>query len=284
MKGEANDLHATRWTDDPARQEEFFTEVGPKIDSESRNMARRYGVELYQEDIRSGVRAELWRQMLKKDTDGPFAKDSPKEAADSFLEKKSYEIRELARPLARKEARKQSRQAEILADVRQPDLPEDVETQLFAIAKSIPRIISETPDLTSRESEILRLETLRRSEVDDLAAPIFDQVAQAAGTSGPELRAHVEGHDEQGRLSDSDRKAWSRARAKVTKALTRAALTSLLTIVFALSVVLLGAIRQGRSTHQRALVNQGSFAHQSDLARQDNVIDEDTRAHQDGNG
>jgi hypothetical protein len=385
MKGQTNNLQVARWTDDPAQIEKFFTEVGPKIAGESRHIARRYGVAMYLEDIESEVKANLWQQMLEADTGRSFAKDSPKEAADFFLEKENYRIREWARLHARKIAGKQSRQAEILAgvrppdlpvvsaelntiqtpvlpvgsiylddliqrylvriglqkypfltpseltqyaflsifriiqkhplvgvddehfwdcvmsnqrvdhicllpdtkdgrnwfrqaghqtailfkdvmnvkgfvrrvflnlilddieyeqpsrdnmiddnyrdcltNVRQPDLPPNVETELLAIAKCIPRVISETPGLTSREREILRLEMLRRIDVGDLPTPIFDQVAQAAGICSSELRAYNEYHGERGHLSPSDRKAWSRARAKIAKAFTRAKLTSLL--------------------------------------------------------
>jgi hypothetical protein len=133
----------------------------------------------------------------------------------------------------------------------------------LAIAESIPRVISETPNLTSRESEILCLETLRQVGIDDIPASKFDQVAQAAGTSGPKLRAHVEDYDENGHLSASDRKALSRARAKVLKVLTRAKLVSLLVIVFALSLALYKGIHQGRSSHQNDFVKQSCFSHQS---------------------
>jgi hypothetical protein len=187
---------------------------------------------------------------------------------------------------ARKIARNRKRlgQADVLENVCQRDLPQDVEKQLFAIAKALPRVISETANLTSRESEILCLETLRRSEVDDLSAPVFDQVAQAAGTSGPKLRAHVEDHEAHGHLSASDRKAWSRAHDKVAKALTRAALTSLLAIAFALSfalsLALLNAINQGRSLHQNAFVNQASSIDGVTLAHQSKMIDEIALGHQ----
>jgi hypothetical protein len=61
-----------------------LTEVGPRIDRESRYMARRYGVGMYHEDIKSEIQAELLLQMLEIDTDGSFAQDSPKEAADFY--------------------------------------------------------------------------------------------------------------------------------------------------------------------------------------------------------
>jgi len=107
MKGQANNLQLARWTDDTAQREKFLTDVGPRIDRESKSMARRYRVGMYHEDIKSEIQAELLQQMLEIDTDGPFAKDSPEEAADFFLEKENYRIRERARSLARKIAKKQ---------------------------------------------------------------------------------------------------------------------------------------------------------------------------------
>jgi hypothetical protein len=271
MKGETNNLQVARWTDDPAQQEEFLTEIGPRIKSQSKSMAHRYRVKNHWEDIASEIGVEFLQRMHKEDADGPFAKDSPKEAADFLLEKENYQIRERARSLARKEAKKQSRQAEILADVRQPDLSPEIETQLFAIAKSLPRITSEIPDFTPRDNDIARKEWLRQVGIDDLPAPIFDQVAQAAGISGSEEREYIKDHDENGHSSASDRKAWSRASAKVAKAFTRAKLASLLMLVFALSLALCSAIHQGRAIHQNAFVNQGSFTHRNDRARRGNL-------------
>jgi hypothetical protein len=262
-------------------------------------MAYLYGVGMHLEDIESEVKDKLWRQMLEVDTGGPFAKDTPKEAADFFLEKTNFRIREWARLSARKEAderkkqsgqaddladvcwpKKQARQADEIANVRQRDLPPDVETELFAIAKSLPRITSATPNLTPRDSDIVRKEVLRQAGIDDLPAPIFDQVAQAAGISSSELRAHVENHDEHGHLSPSDRKAWSRARGKIAKALTRAALTSLLAVVFALSVALLNATHQGRLSHQNDFVNQGSLIEEKASTHQRSLTDEVASTHQ----
>jgi hypothetical protein len=174
-----------------------------------------------------------------------------------------------------------SRQADDLANVRQPDLPPDVETELFAIAKCLPIIVSKTPGITPRESEVLCLETLRISHVDDLPDTTLDQVAQTAGTTGPKQRAHNEYHNKEGHLSPSDRKALSRARAKVAKALTRAALTSLLAIIFALSLALLNAIHQGRSDHQNDLVHQGYLIDEVALSHQDKLSGEIARDYQD---
>ena len=290
MKRKTNNPQVARWAKDPAQKEKFLTEVGPRIDGESRHIPQRYGVGTYQEDIASEIRLELWQQIREKDADGPFAKDapfakaSPKAAAD-FLGA-NFRIRERVRSLARKEARKQSRQAEILADVRQPDLPPDVETQLFDIAKSLPRITSGTPDLTPRESDIVRKEVLRQVGIDDLSGSSFDQVAKAAGVSSSEQRAYNEYHEKKGQNSASDRKAWSRASGKVRKAFSydketkdfdREKFTSLLVIVFALSLALLSAFHQDRSIHQNAFVNQDRFIH---LAQQVNRIHQTALAHQ----
>jgi hypothetical protein len=283
MESDTNNLQAARWTADPAQQEKFFAAVGPRINAESRSIARKYGLGMYHEDIRSDIEIKLLQQMSKINTDGPFAKDSPEEAATSLLENGNFLIHNLARSLAGEEAdrrRKQSRQAEILAHVGPPDLRPDAEKVLFALAESLPRVVSKTPDLTSREIEILRLEGLRCNNVDDLPTPIFDQVAQAAGTSGPELRAHIEDHDERGHLSPRDRKTLSRARAKVKKVLTAAAAMSLLTIVFALSVALLDAIHQGRSIRQNDSVKQASLIDEIALTHQDKLSNEIALDHQ----
>src|SRR5581483_1398027 len=114
MNDHANNLQVARWTDDPAQQEKFFTEVGPRIDRESMSMASRYRVRMYYEDIKSEVQAKLLQQMLERAPDGPFAKGSPKEAAAFFLEEENDQIQKWAYSLARKIGRKQSKQAEIL--------------------------------------------------------------------------------------------------------------------------------------------------------------------------
>lgn len=275
MKSETNNPH---WTDDPAQHEKFFTEVDPTIDRESRRWARFYGVVMDREDVAQDMRLKLWLQMGKIDTDEPFAKGSPKEAADSLIS--NYQIREPVRSDARRLGDKQKRQAEILAKVSPPDLPQDIETELFAIVQRLPLIASATPNFTPRDREILFKEVLRQIDLDDLPASKFDQAAQAVGISSSELRSYIKDHDEDGHSSPSDRKAWSRARAKVLKAFTRAKLASLLVIVLALSLGLYNAIRQGRSIGQDDFVNQCSSIHQNYLARPDNLIYQKARAHQ----
>jgi hypothetical protein len=267
---------------------------------------------MYHEDIKSDIQTEFLQQMVEIDLDGPFAKDSPEAAAAFLLEKGNFLIHNLARSLGRKEAdkrkkqsgqakkaderkkqsgqadnlaeicwpKKRSRQADDLANVRQPDLPPAVETQLFAIATSLPRITSGIPGFTPRDNDITRKEVLRQVGIDDLPAPIFDQVAQAAGISSFELHAYNEYHEEHGQNSESDRQAWSRARAKVVKALTRAALTSLLSIIFALPVMLLDATHQGRSGHQNDLVRQGNLANEIARDHQTKLGDVIARDHQ----
>ena len=280
MNSETKKLQVARWTDDPAQQEEFFAEVNPTIKQESRYWCGSYRVGMDREDIESDIRVRLMEQMRKGD--GPFAKDSPKEAAACY--KADYKIRNNAQWLARKERERPSRQAQILAKVGPPDVSRDLAADLLDIARRV-GIFTEMSNFTPRERDIFRKESLRRIGIDDLDVPLFDQAAQAAGISGSELRAYIENHDEEGHSSASDRKAWSRAHPKFLEAFTRAKLASLLVslsvMVFVLSLALCGAIRQGRSTHQNHFANQGSFISQDALARQDNLIEEDTRAHQD---
>lgn len=278
MKTETNNLQAARWTDDPAQQEEFFTEVAPTIDNESKRWIRFYGVSVDREDMASDMRLKLCEQMGKRDTDGPFAKDSPKEAADSLIA--NYKIREPIRWDARKLGNKQRRQAEILAQVGPPDLSPDIETELFAIVKSLPQIASAIPNFTRRDREIFLKEGARQIDLDDLSAEKFDQAAQALGFASSELRSYFKDHDEDGHSSASDRKAWSRARAKVAKALTQAKLISLLVIVFAVSLALYNPIHQDRAAHQNGFVNQDSLIHQPDLAYKGNLIHRKALAHQ----
>jgi hypothetical protein len=279
MKDQANNLQAERWTDDPAQKEQFFTDVGPTIDRESRYWTRFHGVAMDREDIASDMRLKLCEQMGKTDTDEPFDKDSPKETADFLIA--NYKIREPIRSNARRLGIKQRRQAEILAKVGPPDLPRDIERELLTTARSI-GVLVELCDFTSRERDIFPKESLRQIGADDLDAPLLDQAAQYAGTSGPEVRAHIKDHDEAGHLSARDRKVWSRACAKVREAFDRAKLASLLVVVLALSLALLSSIHQRRSLHQNDLVNQGSLINEIALAHQSTKIHQDTLAHQIG--
>jgi hypothetical protein len=299
MKGESNNPQVAHWTDDLDQREEFLTEVSSRIKSQSKSMAYRYRVKDDWEDIESEIRVKLLQQMDKKNPDGPFAKafakDSPKEAADFLLENGNFQIHEQAKSIVRKEAKKRlrqgeileanewSRQAKILADVRQRDLSPEIGARLFEIAQSLPGFTSVIPDFTPRDNDIVRKELLRQVGIDDLPAPIFDRVAQAAGVSSSEQRAYNEYHEEHGKNSESDRQAWSRARAKVKKAYTKASLlTSLfvLVFVFALSLALGKDTHQARSDHQGDFANQGSFDHQPDLARQGNLINQNDSDHQ----
>lgn len=284
MESEINILYVERWTDDPAQQEKFLTLVGPKIVCESRYMANRYRVGNYYEDIASDIRAQLLERMHKRDADGPFAKDSATEAASLLLDSSNFQIREWARPIARKIGRRQSRQADVLAGVREPDLPQDIATQLLSIARGLPLVISEARNLTSMESKVFRMESLRRAGVDDLPAEIFDQAAQASGISSSELREFNKDHEQQGHLSEAKRKTWSRARAKVKNALSRAKVASLLAIVFALSLALFNATHQDRFIHQPDVAHQGgNLIHQPDVAEQSMLAHQTGFAHQSGN-
>lgn len=284
-------LHEAHWTQDPYQREEFLTKVGPRIDRESKYMAHCYGVGIYQEDIASQIRSELLEQMDERDTDGPFAKDTPQEAIALFLAKDNYRIRERARTLVRSISGKRSRQAEILADVRQPDLGPDIQTQLLTIFETFPRIVSKIPDLTARDFDILCKETFRQVGADDLSAEVLEQALQPTGISGTEILAYCEYYDQHGHLSPSDRKAWSRARPKLKD--FRDKFKWLLVIGFALSLGL-HAIHQSRSNrqndfvnhgsriHQNALAHQGNLIHHSELAHQSNLIHQNDLAHQDG--
>ena len=82
MKTETDNLPVAVWTDDPAQQEEFFAEVDPIIIRESNRWPSFYGVRMDCEDTAQESRLKLFQQMHDRDADGPFAKDSPKEAAD----------------------------------------------------------------------------------------------------------------------------------------------------------------------------------------------------------
>jgi|ERR1700754_1821261 len=287
MKTETNNLQVAGWTDDPAQQEEFFAEVEPIITRESNRWPSFYGVRMDREDTAQESRLKLLQQMHNKDADGPFAKDSPKEAAD-FL-KENFRISERLRRDARNLGSKQRRhakileqsQAEIFNEIVPKELPKDFVERLFAVCKSLPQI-SEISNLTPRESEAFRKEMIRRTEVDDLDPAEFDQAVEAAGISSSEQREYNEDHDKNGHSSDRDRKALSRALTKVKTAFTQAKLLTLLMILLALSssLVLSSAIDQARSDHQGDTVSQRSLSHQEYLARQSSVIKRNTCAHQ----
>lgn len=287
MKSETNNLQVAGWTEDSTQQEKFFNAVHSRIEAESEYMAGFYGVRMYQEDIASGVRLGLSGQMRERAIGGPFAKDSPEEAAAVFLDKKNYQIREKwARPLARKIAKERLRQAEerpgqaeVLAKVGPPNLRQDVESKLFAVCESLPQI-SKLSNLTPRESEAFCMEMLRRLDIDDHPASVFDQFAQAAGIAGSEERAYIKDHDENRHSSASNRKALSRALAKVKIAFTAAKVLALLGIVLALSLVLCNATHQRRSSHQNHFVTQGSFIDQNAPEHQSNLIGDNAPEHQ----
>jgi hypothetical protein len=295
------DNQVPHWTDDPAQQEEFFVLVEPTINREAVRWTDFQGVAMDREDIASKRKLELWEQMGKRDADGPFAKATPKETADSLIA--DYKIREPirwdARKLGgtqRKEAKSLARefkrtQAEVFAGVRPKDLPQgNILTNLFNAAGTIRRLSSETPGFTPRDNDIFGKETLRQVGVDDAPPPIRDQIARAAGISSVKLSTHLEYHDEYGHCSESDRTAYGRACAKVRKAFPRDKFKSLLMIVLALGLSLgsYAAIRDGRSIYQKNLVNHGScirptiLAHQENLAfaHQENLIDQIALAHQ----
>lgn len=283
------------WTDVPAQQKEFFTLVEPMIDREARRWTNFQGVVMDLEDIKSNMRLNLWEQMGKRDNDGPFAKGTPKETADSLIA--DYKIREPIRWDARKlggrqrkeakilacEFRVKRKQAEIFAGVRPKDLPQgDVLTNLFNVAETIRRTSSETPDFTPRDQDIYCKETLRQVGIDDAPPAIRKKIARAAGISCVKLSTYLEYHDQHGHSSERDRKAWPRACAKVRKAFPRDKFISLLVIVLALGLSLGSyvAICDNHSIYQKNLVNQGSYLRPTILAHQENLIREKAAAHQ----
>ncbi|SRR5258707_8634528 len=285
-----NNLQTAHWTNDPVQQENFVAEVASTIKLESDRFARFYGVPMDREDIAQDMwLLKLCPQMSEKDPEGPFAKASPKEAAD--LLKVNFKIREPIRSEARNFGKKQRRQAEIdarqekarqadiMAGVRNFDLPPDSVERFLAAARTIPAM-AEASNLTSREDQAFRKESLRQLDLEGLPASVFDQATRAAGVSSSEQRAYDEYHDQHGRISDSDRKAWSRALAKVNKVFDRTKFLSLLVIILALSLSLAFSIHQGRSDHQNDLVDQSSLSHQNDLARQSSLIQRKALAHQ----
>lgn len=254
-----NNLQAGYWTEDPAKCNEFLAKVKSRVIRVSKFASQKFQVGAYQEDIVSEIEIDFLQQMHDKKI--PFAEASPEEAADFFLEKENFWIlnrgRSIARRIARQQSKEQPTQAEILADVRQPDLSPDREKELRALAASLPRLESEIPNFSSRDHDIFVKEALRKMGIDDLQTPSFDEVVQIAGGSGSEQRAYNEYHDEHRRNSPSDRKAWSRAKAKVKKAFTKGKFTSLLGIIFfAVSLALLTSINQERPDHQKGFVDQ----------------------------
>ena len=288
MKDDKDNLHIGHWTDDPAQRDELWRRLDPHIKSISRYVARRHGVERHHEDIASGAWAELWQWVRERDLDGPFAKDSAKEAAESLI--KNYEIFRIAGKLAGRIARQESRfeytQAEELERVRQPDLQPDLETKAFAIAKGL-SLTSVEAHLTAKENEFYCLEGFRRTGIADVPDHVLDRVAPIAGTSGAKVRAHIHDHEEHGQ-DPRVRKGWSRACVKVRKAFydkerkdfDRERFTSFLVIVLALTLALFNAGHRGRSIHQKGFVNQDSFVHQPEFAHQDNLIHQPEFAHQ----
>lgn len=274
MKSETDILHKARWTDDPAQCAEFLELVSPKINSESKSGAHRYRVGDYHEDIESEIRLQLWQQMVEGSTDGPFAKDSPAEAANYLLGTSG--ISERPRTIARRIGKRRSRQAEILEGVCHSNMTPDIETELMAICRSFPLVMAKIPELTVRELDVLGCEILQQIDAGVLSADSFDRLAQAAGVSSDKARAYNEYHDKNGHSSDSNRKALSRARSKAKaafydkekKALDREKFKSLLMIVLALSLALFNATHQDRSDHQNVFVNQSSFTHQPAVAHQ----------------
>ncbi|HKO61187.1 MAG TPA: hypothetical protein VJV03_08520 [Pyrinomonadaceae bacterium] len=217
-----------------------------------------------------------------KDPNGPFAKNSPQQAADFFLRKDNFQIREWARSVVRKDNKWKLRQAEAFDDVRLVDPRQDIVTNVVEVVRGLPGIASAPGSLTPNEQEGFVLETARRL-LDDYPQDVRDQVARSGGISIFKLRAHTKDYDEAGHSSAKDRQIYSRACRKIAKAFTSAAVLSLLMVVlaFALSLSLFIAIQPGRALQQYDFVNQSCFDHQNDLAHQGNFIDPDPLAHQD---
>src|SRR5690349_3002990 len=106
--------------------------------------------------------------MVEGSTDGPFAKDSPTEAANYFLSTSG--ITERPRTIARRIGKRRSRQAEILEGVCHSNMTPDIETELMAICRSCPRVIAKIPELTVRKVDALGCEMLEQIDAGVLSA------------------------------------------------------------------------------------------------------------------
>lgn len=239
------------WTEDEGQCTQFLRLVGPVLDQEVRYHARKYGVSQYMDDIAVEAQLLIWAKLKTQPPVWPFDRDTPKESADLAREK--YRLREWVRSIARKKAREESRQARLLKGVELPRMPEDQEKQLMSIARRLPEISKEIPGLTGRDDEILRLEGCRRAGMDGLTEVLFDEAARAAGVEPEKLRAHIRDFDQSERLSDRDRKAWSRVKSKVSAASTPRSLLSLLFILLAL----LAATCSARPDEPSVALHQG---------------------------
>jgi hypothetical protein len=284
MKTNNNNLQVARWNDDPTQRGECLSKLIPEIKSKSKSRARRYRVEFYQEDIESDTQLKLLQQMVEADPDGPFAKDSPQEAADFLLD--GLRISNRLDLHARKEGKRQSRQAEIFEDlVPEPDVPPDMEKQLMDAVPMIQRIISLMPNFTASDRQSFLYDSLLITGVYDLPEPKFVQALKAAGVSIPDARAYKENYEKHGGLNSRNRKARSRAHLKIKEAFTTAAkLRPLLVFVLAfalpLALVLNSAIQQPRSVRQNDFVNRLNFGHQIAFAQQGSLIHRKVLSHQ----
>ena len=265
---------APHWTADFAQREVFFNLIASKVAHEAGRAAWFYGVVADRADFASQIRLELLEEIAKgKDFEGPLAMGSPEEAAAMYTSG-TYDIRDRSRSIAKSERRRQSRQAELLADIREPEMPMDVESELLRIARGIGRVKAETPALTERDASILGLELLRQIGIDDLPERSFGEAAKAAGTTEDAMRRHIETHSESHHLSTRDRKALSRAKAKVTAKFNKSKFSGLLALVLTLGSasvagrVQTAAICQFAAVHQSqtAAVHQLAAVHQSQTA------------------
>lgn len=216
----------SNWTSDSVQRDKFFDAVEEKIDQESKYQAKKYGVGLEQVgDISSEIRLALLEKM---EQGAPiFEESDPESAASKAVE--TYRIRELARSSAKKIQKIHSRQADMLADVRLSMPEEKPGAELMQVARTISEIANAT-DFTPREDQIFRLEACRRAGIDELeGAADFDLAAEEAGLTSDDLRTHLDAYEEQN-LSCGDRKAWSRAKERVSSTFTRAGLISLFLI------------------------------------------------------
>lgn len=284
MNNQANALQTVRWPKNPERREELMTRIEPKLKREVKGRAHYYGVSDFHEDIKAEIQLKMLWQMEEGTPNEQcafalaLAEDSPEAAAKLLLGEKNYYIRDQARTIARRTARQRLRdveilpdgsiagqqpsQADVLADVRQPDMSLAFQTQLLEIARLIPAIISEVPNLTTGDKAIIRKELLRQTGIDDLAEPVFNQVAQTAGVSSADQRNYDAHHEVHGQNSEKDRKAWSRARAKILAACAGARIPSLLAVILVLSLALVSSIRLARFDHQPDNTNQICSNHQ----------------------
>ena len=209
---------AEHWTRHETERVRLFSLIKPVIVREAKFQATRYGLPKGSADeVASRTMLKLAEKMSHNPPRPPFDAPTVERAVEQAEER--FTVRELARQAARLDRRGWGRRSLSLDGLSEPTMPPNVQARIFECLEHVFRNMDEV-QLTKGEHDVFVRETARRIDMEELDEYSFTELANLAGVTAGAIHDHIAIYNRTGRLSDRDRRAWSRAAHKLGAHLT----------------------------------------------------------------